>query len=72
MMQKEMVNVFVAVAIIYCLVAHPKTYAFVHKLSKKLSGPSVITTNGVSTPIGLLAHALVAALLVTFVLNHSI
>ena len=55
-------SVFLVVAIAFALIAHPKTYLLVHNLSKKVGGPNVVTPYGVSTTTGLLAHALVAAL----------
>jgi|APSaa5957512535_1039671.scaffolds.fasta_scaffold19102_3 hypothetical protein len=55
-------SVFMVVAIVFALIAHPKTYLLVHKLSKMIGGPNVVTPYGVSTTTGLLAHALVAAL----------
>ena len=62
-------SVFLAVAIAFALIAHPSTYLMVHKLSKKLSGPNIVTPYGVSTTAGLLAHALVAALLALIILR---
>lgn len=62
-------SVFLAVAIAFALIAHPSTYLMVHKLSKKICGPNVVTPNGVSTIPGLLAHALVAALVAIIVLR---
>lgn len=62
-------SVFLAVAIAFALIAHPKTYLLVHKLSKQVSGPNVVTPYGVSTTMGLLAHALVAALVALIVLR---
>ncbi len=64
-------SLFIAVAIVFAIVAHPQTYLLVHKLAKKVSGPNVITAYGVSTTAGLLAHALVAALLVTVILRFQ-
>ena len=60
-----------AVAIAFVLVAHPKTFNFVHKLVKKVSpsGPNIVNAYGVSTTTGLIAHALVAALLAMLVLR---
>jgi len=55
-------SMFLVVAIAFALIAHPSTYLLVHKLSKKIGGPNVVTPYGVSTTAGLLAHALVAAL----------
>lgn len=62
-------SVFLAVAIAFALIAHPNTYLLVHKFSKKVSGPNVVTPYGVSTTTGLLAHALVAALVAILVLR---
>lgn len=64
-------SVFLAVAIAFALIAHPKTYLLVHKLSKQVSGPNVVTPSpyGVSTTMGLLAHALVAALVALIILR---
>lgn len=62
-------SAFLSVAIVFALIAHPKTYLLVHKLSKKVSGPNVVTSYGVTTIAGLLAHALVAALLVLLLLR---
>ena len=62
-------SVFLAVAIAFALIAHPQTYLMVHKLSKKVSGPNVVTSYGVSTTMGLLAHALVAAIVATIFLR---
>lgn len=53
---------FLVISVTFALIAHPSTYLMVHKLSKKLSGPNIVTPYGVSTTAGLLAHALVAAL----------
>ncbi len=61
-------SVFLAVAIAFALIAHQKTYLLVHKLSKRLSGPNVVTPYGVTT-LGLLAHALVAALVAVSILR---
>ena len=65
-------SVFLAVAIAFVLIAHPKTYLLVHALSKKLGGrigPNIVNTYGVSTTAGLLAHALVAALVAVIIIR---
>jgi hypothetical protein len=62
-------SVFLAVAIAFALIAHPSTYLIVHKFSKKISGPNVVTPYGVSTTTGLLIHALVAPLIAIIVLR---
>ena len=60
---------FTIVAVAFALVAHPSTYLLVHKLSRKLGGPQIVTQTGVSTTTGLLAHALVAGLVVLMLLK---
>ena len=62
-------SVFLAVAIAFALISPPSTYLLVHKLSKKVGGPNVVTPYGVSTTAGLLAHALVASLFAMIVLR---
>jgi hypothetical protein len=62
-------SVFLAVAIAFALIAHPKTYLLVQKLSKQVGGPNIVTGNPGVTTKGLLAHALVAALVAVIVLR---
>lgn len=69
MLKKSEMSIFVAVVVVFALIAHPKTYMKVHKLSKMIRGPSIVTPYGVSTTIGLLAHAIVAAGLAIIILR---
>lgn len=58
----------VVVAIVFALVSHSTTYTLVHKLSKRLYGPNVIA-QGIPTPLGMILHALVAALVCVLILQ---
>ena len=69
MMVKSESSLFISVAIAFALIAHPKTYLLVHKLSKKTSGLNVVTPYGVPTVTGLLAHALVAAIVACIIIR---
>lgn len=62
-------SLFIAVAIAFALIAHPRTYQIVHKLFKKVGAPNVVSQNGVATTTGLLAHALVAAVIACLILQ---
>jgi len=62
-------SVFMVVAIVFALIAHPKTFLLVHKFSKMIGAPNVVTQYGLSTTTGLLVHALVAALVAVIFLR---
>ena len=62
-------SLFITIAITFAIVAHPKTYRLVHDLAKKIGGPNIINAYGVTTT-GLLAHAVVAALLATMIIQY--
>ena len=62
-------SVFFAVVIAFILIAHPQTYRIVNGLSVQIGGPRIVNNLGGATTPGLLAHALVAALLALMILN---
>jgi len=59
----ETVQLILSTMLIFTIIAHPTVYKKVHQVSKKIGGPSIVTSSGVATKVGLLVHAITATVL---------